>query len=121
MTTIKFLSNDNINSSVVLNTKISDSNVMIILSFNEVSGLVKNKNSWISSLTVLVNGELVAAEKEYSIFENETLKKRFKYSPEKRVIMTDYYDSVKNLFAKDEENLLKAFEAELLPIAKRFI
>lgn len=121
MTTIKFLSNDNINSSVVLNTKISDSNVMMILSFHEVSGLVKNKNSWISSLTVLVNGELVSAEKEYSIFENETLKKHFKYSPEKRVVMTDYYESVKNLFVKYEDSLLEEFEKELLPMTKRFI
>lgn len=112
---IQFQDNDQIDSSIIIKSE----NILAVLTFVYVPNLIKNKNSYIPKLTVFKDNQLVSIQNEFSIFENETLKKHFTYKYSNKVIVCDMYNEPKQLFAKYQEALEQAFLQELLPIISR--
>lgn len=111
-TTLKFQSNDQINSSVIINSE----TIFAILNFISVPNNIKNKKAYIPQLTVFLNNQLIQIHNEFSIFNNKTLKKFFKYKMNQKLIYCDSTNKLDFLFKKYEEDLSEAFLSELLPV-----
>lgn len=114
--TLKFQNNDQIDSSII----IQSDNILAILTFVYIPNLIKNKNSYIPQLTIIKDNILISVTKEFSIFENETLKKHFTYNFSNKVLVCGMYNEPNQLFAKYGQSLEPAFINELLPIISRY-
>ena len=117
-TSIKFTCENNVENAFIFNKNIDGMSINTVLSFQSTPDVIKNKNNYIPHLVMLINGELSYCDKVFSMFENEYLKKHFTYS-QTGLIVTGYYDNIKNLVAKYGDVLLIELEKEIMIIISR--